>query len=232
MDKRVEAVIVSRLSAAFPEYGFLCEEGSTAATPDNDNAPIRWVIDPIDGTTSFLHGHPCFSISIALQEVATGQSLVGVVYGPMMDEMFVAVKGHGATVNGKAMHVSDVPSLKHSLVSTGFTPDRRTVSAKESNLAYFNAMIMEIQGSRRNGSAALDLSYVAMGRQDAYYELKLKPWDIAAGVLLVHEAGGKVTDYDGNPVDLCAKLINVFGSNGIVHDEAVAVFKKVKESDE
>ncbi|HEY8463350.1 MAG TPA: inositol monophosphatase family protein [Bacillota bacterium] len=189
VDKSSEAILLGKVRTAFPEHSILAEEsGALANTSD-----YCWVIDPLDGTINFIHGFPVFAISIALQY--RGESVLGVVYLPALGESFTAVKGSGAFLNGRRLRVSDQTSLEQSLLATGFPYDRAT--DPDNNLNYFNRLITRVQGIRRTGSAAYDLCNVAAGRFDGYWELKLKPWDIAAGTLMVVEAGGVVSDVAG-----------------------------------
>jgi myo-inositol-1(or 4)-monophosphatase len=189
MDMRSERTIVEMLHVAFPDHGIVAEEETRLSNASG----YTWIIDPLDGTTNYAHGYPCFSVSIALKHEE--DVILGVVYDPMRDELFVAQKGLGAYLNGKQIKVSAVDTLIKSLLATGFPYDRK-VSGKN-NLNYFYDLLMASQEVRRDGSAALDLCYVATGRLDGFWELKLKPWDVAAGSLVVNEAGGVVSDLSG-----------------------------------
>ncbi len=214
-DRKSQEMIFRSLSAAFPSHGFLAEEDlSLPGTSD-----WRWIIDPIDGTTNFAHTFPVFCVSIALEQ--EGVIVVGVVYDPMRDELFEAVKGGGAFLNGVPIMVSNVPELGKALLATGFPYDVRT--SRFNNVREFNAFIIRAQAIRRCGSAALDLCYVACGRFDGFWELKLKPWDVAAGALIVEEAGGRVSDFDGRTFDPYNQ--RALASNGRIHEE----MKKVLE---
>lgn len=192
-DRASEELISGRIQGAFPDHGFLGEEGTRGA----DGAEFGWVVDPLDGTTNYAHAYPHFAVSIALER--RGRAVLGVVYDPMRDELFVAERGHGATLNGAPIHVSVEDELLRSLLATGFpyNPEQR-----DEALAIWNALMDACQGVRRDGAAALNLSWVACGRLDGFYERNLKPWDMAAGALIVEEAGGRVSDYAGGPFDL------------------------------
>ena len=179
-DRKSQDLIVKRLSREFPDYGILSEENISRDV----ESPIKWIVDPLDGTTNFAHGLPIWAISIALEK--KGDILLGVVYDPSRGEMFYAIKGNGAFFNKRQIHVSSVKQLEHSLLVTGFPYDIR--SAKDNNLNHFNNFAVRAQAVRRLGSAALDLCYTACGRFDGYWELKLAPWDQAAGSLILREA--------------------------------------------
>jgi myo-inositol-1(or 4)-monophosphatase len=212
-DVGAQEILVGRLSAAFPTHGFLAEEG-LARTGSSD---CRWIIDPLDGTTNYAHAFPVFSVSAALE--CSGRLVLGLVYDPMRDEMFQAEAGRGAFLNGASVRVSGVAELGTSLLATGFPYDVRTSSVN--NLGHWGRFIVRAQAIRRCGSAALDLSYVACGRFDGFWELKLKPWDVAAGALLVAEAGGRVSDFAGAPFALEAP--GIVASNGLIHPAIVEV---------
>jgi myo-inositol-1(or 4)-monophosphatase len=215
-DRKSQEMIFRRLSAAFPGHGFLAEEGlSLPGTSD-----CRWIIDPIDGTTNFAHTFPVFCVSIALEQ--KGAVVVGVVYDPMRDELFEALRGRGAFLNGARVRVSDIPELGKALLATGFPYDVRTSSFN--NVREFNAFIVRAQAIRRCGSAALDLCYVACGRFDGFWELKLKPWDVAAGALIVEEAGGRVSDFEGRTFDPFNQ--RALASNGRIHEEMRKILKE------
>lgn len=188
-DKEVEKYIVSRIMQKYPSHSILGEEGGLTKT----TSPFQWVIDPIDGTTSFVHQSPNYSISIALQY--EGKSVAGVVYAPVFRELFYALEGEGAYCNGKKIHVTDHDTLSNSLVATGFACLR--AGWKDNNLPYFNAIAPLVRDIRRYGSAAIDFCWVACGRLDAYWELNLQKYDIAAGEIILREAGGSCTDLAG-----------------------------------
>jgi myo-inositol-1(or 4)-monophosphatase len=215
VDKACESLIVKGLLAAFPDHDILAEENVYPATA----ATHKWIIDPLDGTTNFAHGYPWFCVSIALE--VQGLVEVGVVYHPMMDELFAAIRGGGAFVNGRRLHVSTHQPLKSCLLATGFPYDR--TPGNENNFANFFHCQLAARGVRRAGAAALDLASVAAGRLDGYWECKLKPWDVAAGVLLVEEAGGTVTDHQGAPYSIYGHRI--LASNGLVHEAMAGVLQ-------
>lgn len=212
-DMESEATILAVLREAFPQHHFLAEETGENGVPSE----FRWVIDPLDGTTNFAHGYPQFSVSIALQQ---GQQVVlGVVYDVMRDDLYVAERGRGATLNGRPIHVSHTPDLAHSLLVTGFPYDRQT--NPDNNLKQFGAFLVRAQGMLRSGSAALDLCAVAAGRVDGYWEMRLQPWDWAAGALMVTEAGGQISSWSGDEFVLGADTL--VASNGYIHAEMLAV---------
>ncbi len=222
-DTRSEALIISSLRRAFPDHAIYAEEQGAVDT-GNKESPYRWMIDPLDGTTNFAHGFPAFAVSMALthrasKQDAHGQSLVGVVYDPTRDECYTAARGRGAALNGQPIHVSDAPSLDVALLATGFPYDRRT--RLDNNTGHLCNLIRHCQGMRRAGSASLDMAYVASGRLDGYWEVRLHAWDVAAGLLLVQEAGGRVSDLAGGGDYLSGEQI--VASNGHIHDEMLAV---------
>jgi myo-inositol-1(or 4)-monophosphatase len=216
MDMRSERAVVETLRAAFPDHGIIAEE----ETSIKNGSGFVWIIDPLDGTTNYAHGYPCFSVSIALEH--RNEVIAGVVYDPMREELFSAQKGNGAQVNGKPIRVSSVDQLIRSLLATGFPYDRKI--SEKNNLDYFRDLLMASQEVRRDGSAALDLCYVAAGRFDGFWELKLKPWDVAAGSLIVREAGGMVSDLAGNAASLDAE--EILASNGKVHWQMIEILQK------
>ncbi len=216
-DRTSEELIVKRLRARWPEHGIVAEEGTRTDT----GAEYRWYVDPLDGTTNFAHGYPVFCISIALVR-QDGQLEVGVLYDPTRDELFAAERGSGATLNGKPMHVSKTPRLCESLLGTGFPSHKRH---KNPNIHFYHQITLRSHGVRRAGSAALDLANVACGRYEGFWEFNLNPWDTAAGVLLVVEAGGRVTRFDGSPFRLDSR--EVLGSNGLIHDELLHNFEEI-----
>jgi myo-inositol-1(or 4)-monophosphatase len=214
-DRAVEAHIVNALKIAFPQYSIVAEEGNEYS-PGKGASDYYWYVDPVDGTTNFSHRLPHFSITLALAGIDRKPE-IGVVYDPIRDECFTAYKGGGAYLNGTKIAVSTTSDLISALLCTGFPYDRRT--SPENNLKEFNKMILRVQGVHRLGSAALDLAYVACGRLDGYWETKLNLWDCLAGVLLVQEAGGKVTDYRESENLLYQKRPQVLASNGLIHNE-------------
>ncbi len=217
VDLASEEVCKNTLARLYPA-SFLGEEGGGAAPKENE--PL-WVVDPLDGTVNYAHKFPFFVVSIAL--CIGREPVVGVVYDPMRDEIFSCIKGQGAFLNQRPMSVSSVDSLEKSLLATGFPYDRQT--SDDDNLAHHKAFTKLTQGIRRAGAAALDLCYVAAGRLDGYWEKKLKPWDLAAGMLLVREAGGVVTDYKNQPND--PFTLEAVASNGILHNDMAKVIASV-----
>jgi myo-inositol-1(or 4)-monophosphatase len=218
MDRRAEAFIVERLLRAFPAHGILGEEGGERPGPSG----YRWLIDPLDGTTNYAHGVPVFAVSVALEY--HGIVELGVGYDPTRDECFVAERGRGARLNGEPIQVSATAKLDESLLATGFPYDIRTTT--ETNLAEYAALSLRSRAVRRLGSAVLDLCYVAAGRFDGFWELTLGPWDMAAGGLIVEEAGGRITDLGGGPWRLDTPA--VVASNGQVHDQLLAALAEVR----
>jgi len=209
VDRACEALIVGEIERLRPDDGILAEEGGGH---DRDGAEWRWVIDPLDGTTNYAHGFPRFCVSIGVER--HGERIVAAVLDPLLDELFLAVKGQGAFVGERRLHVSSEPDLGNALVATGFAYDVRR--SREDNVAEFARVLKGARGLRRDGSAALDLCYVAAGRLDAYWEQKLQPWDVAAGILIVEEAGGRVSDMQGGPPPSSGKQI--VASNALLHD--------------
>ncbi|MBI3926029.1 MAG: inositol monophosphatase [Armatimonadetes bacterium] len=203
IDTRSEEIIRHRLLGDFPEHAFLGEEGGAI---DKAGAPL-WIVDPLDGTKNFIHGYPFVGVSIALE--IEGQVRLAVVLDPMRDELFHAVRGGGAYLNGEQLQVSDTPNLEQSLLVTGFYGNTREF------VELFHAVQERVQGVRRDGAATLDLCYVACGRFDAYWDLKLQPWDLAAGSLIIEEAGGMCTDLAGRPLDI--RKPGVLCSNVRIH---------------
>jgi myo-inositol-1(or 4)-monophosphatase len=220
-DRRSEAMIVARLRERFPGHGIVAEEGSGAMTA---GAKHCWHVDPLDGTTNFAHGYPCFAVSIGLSE--DGEPVAGVVFNPVSGELFTAARGEGAYLNEKRIHVSLVDKLANGLVATGFPTHQRKRSA---NINYYWEFTLRSHGVRRDGSAALDLCSVACGRFDAFWEFSLNSWDTAAGVLLVREAGGIVTDIGGGPYHPGGP--HLLASNGLIHDEMKEVAAVVERAE-
>lgn len=216
VDRGSEAIIIERIAKVFPEHAVLAEE-----TGDNRrDSAWRWVVDPIDGTTNFVHGYPFFCISIAVQQHR--QTVAAVVFDPVHDEMFTAVRGQGACLNGVPLRVSRTAELATSLVATGFP--YALGEHWQRSMDYFELFYRHTHGVRRDGAAALDLCYVAAGRFDGFWEYDLKPWDVAAGLLLVTEAGGRVTDFAGHPSDPGdGQLV---ASNGAIHDAMLALLEE------
>jgi myo-inositol-1(or 4)-monophosphatase len=217
-DRRSEQAIVTRLRTHFPKHSIVAEEGGGA----EGESAFRWHVDPLDGTTNFAHGYPCFAVSIGLEQ--SGELVVGVIYQPVSREMFTAVKGEGAYLNQRKIHVSTVPSLATSLLATGF-PSRKRI--QNPNIAYYWDFTLRSHGVRRDGSAALDLAAVACGRFDGFWEFGLNSWDTAAGVLLVREAGGIVTRLNGQPYRPGDP--DILASNAFVHAEMQGVAADIAE---
>ncbi len=213
MDRRSEGLIVERIRREFPGHGIIAEESDERKAASG----YRWIIDPLDGTTNYSHGFPVFCVSIGFE--AEGEVILGVVYNPMLDELFVAEKGRGALLNNAPISVSRTASLGRSLLATGFPYDLRTASAN--NFDLFRNFSLRAQAIRRAGSAALDLCYVASGRFDGFWEMKLSAWDTAAGTLMVTEAGGRVTDFDGGLYSNFKP--RCLASNGLIHEEMMEV---------
>jgi len=216
VDHLSEEKILRIIKQEFPSHHLLTEEREE----HKGTSPYRWLIDPLDGTTNYAHGYPCFCISLALEK--EGEILVGIIYNPVLEELFTAIRGKGAYLNRKRIRVSRTQELGQSLLATGFPYDIRESSVN--NLNHFNHFAVTAQAIRRAGSAALDLSYVAMGRFDGFWELKLKPWDVAGGSLLVVEAGGMVSDFSGRTFNIHAK--EILASNGKIHQEMIKVLAK------
>jgi myo-inositol-1(or 4)-monophosphatase len=211
-DERSERAVVTKLREHFPKHAIVAEEGGGAES----TSPFRWHVDPLDGTTNFAHGYPCFAVSIGLEE--EGELLAGVIYQPVSGELFTAVKGEGAYLNQKRIHVSPIETLATSLLVTGFPSVKRT---QNPNIHYYWDFTLRSHGVRRDGSAALDLAGVACGRFEGFWEFGLHSWDSAAGVLLVREAGGVVTRFDGQPYRLGDR--ELLATNGHVQLEMQSV---------
>jgi myo-inositol-1(or 4)-monophosphatase len=215
-DRASERLVVQRIVAHYPDHSIVAEEGGGR----EGSSEYRWFVDPLDGTTNFAHGYPAFNVTLAL---AKGDEMIlGVVYDPLRDEMFAAEKGSGAYLNDEKIRVSRARRLADSLVSTGFPSRKRSQNV---NIHFYHQLAMETHGVRRGGSAALDLSYVACGRLDAFWEFGLNPWDLAAGTLLVTEAGGVVSDMRGQ--DHSLKSAHLLVNNGLIHQEILALFKEI-----
>lgn len=222
-DRTVEKLIRTRLSEIFPEHGVYGEEG----TRDRMEGEYRWYIDPLDGTTNFAHGFPQFCVSMGLEHRPTGLAagsdgplIAGIIYDPLRDELFTAQRGHGALLNGKKIHVSRTAHLAEALLATGFPSRKRHASP---NVHFYQEFTLRSHGVRRAGSAALDLAYVACGRLDSFWEFNLNPWDTAAGLLLIDEAGGRTTDFSGNRYRLDSR--EVLATNGPIHAEMLRLFE-------
>ena len=220
MDRQAERIILDAIAARFPGHGVLAEESGARTGTE----PHRWIVDPLDGTTNYAHGLPIYGVSVALE--LDGALAVGVLYDPSRDECFVAERGRGATLNGAPLRVSDTPALGQSLLGTSYPNDLR--AAPRNNLAEHAVLIQRCRSVRSLGSAALGLAAVAAGRLDGYWEQRLGPWGMAAGALLIREAGGTVTAVVGGALDLAAPTIAA--SNGPTHSELVHALKEVAAS--
>jgi len=218
MDILSEKIIVDEIENYFPDHAFLAEERPAT----EKNSPFLWIIDPLDGTTNYAHGFPVFSVSIALAK--DREVVLGVVYDPTRDELFTAERGKGARLNGRKIRVSSEPDLSRSLLATGFPYDLR--ESRINNFDHFHNFAIRAQAVRRAGSAALDLCYVAAALFDGFWEMKLGTWDIAAGSLMVSEAGGEITDFLGKPPDLRGR--HVLASNGKIHRAMLRIVKQGK----
>ena len=219
VDRLCEQAIIKEISSVFPDHDIMTEESPFK----EKGSPWRWIIDPLDGTTNYFHGFPFFSVSIGLE--VEGEMELGVVYHPIVDELFVAERGKGAFLNGKGIMVSRINDLKGSLLGTGFPYD--THENVDFYLRYFRQFIIRSFAVRRPGSAAIDLCYLAAGRFDGFWELKLHPWDMAAGSLMVLEAGGKVTDFKGQPFSIYSK--EILASNGWIHQQMLEIIQEVED---
>jgi myo-inositol-1(or 4)-monophosphatase len=222
-DLAAERLIIDRIKSHYPRHAILAEEsgaseGIDSARAAGESADWKWIIDPLDGTTNYAHGYPCFCVSIAAEY--RGRLELGVIYDPMRDELFTAERGQGAALNGRTVHVSQIDDLNRAMLCTGFPYD---VRERSQFARHFTNFIMNAQAVRRDGTAALDLAYVACGRFDGFWEEGLRPWDVAAGVLLIEEAGGRVSRYDGAPFDIYHPPI--VASNGLVHDAMMRVLQ-------
>ena len=215
-DRASETLIRQRITQQFPAHDVLGEEQGL----NDQGSDYRWYVDPLDGTTNFAHGYPVFCVSMALEH--SGRRIAGVIYDPTRDEMFSAELGKGAHLNGKAIHVSKAAQLRECLLATGFPSHKRH---KNPNIHFYHQITLRTHGVRRAGSAALDLCNVACGRFDGFWEFNLNPWDTAAGVLLVEEAGGKVTRFDGTEFRIDSS--ETLGSNGLVHEALIHEFKEI-----
>ena len=218
-DLASEKLIIERIRSYYPQHGILAEESGEAELSGGRSSEWKWIIDPLDGTTNYAHSYPCFCVSIALEH--EGVLEVGVVYDPVRDEMFAAERGNGATLNDRKIRVSSVEELQQAMVCTGFPYNVRERPDFTRDFANFT---MAAQAVRRDGSAALDLAYVACGRFDGFWEDGLSPWDIAAGKLLIEEARGKVSNFEDQPLSIYTK--RVLASNGLVHDAMLRVLKQ------
>ena len=218
-DLHSEQAIIQSIQQTFPEHQILSEEQGLQDTPKH---PLKWIIDPLDGTVNFAHGFPMYNVSIGVEY--EGTCVIGVIYDPTRDELFLGQQERGATLNGTPIHVSTKPTLAEALLVTGFAYDIHT--ATDNNLKEFCAFTLRAGGMRRTGTAAIDLAYIACGRLDGFWELQLQPWDTAAGKVLVEEAGGKITNYAGEPYSIYGST--VLATNALIHSEMLEVFTEVR----
>jgi myo-inositol-1(or 4)-monophosphatase len=220
-DRASEKLVVERLRAAFPDHNIVAEEGGGHQSPSE----YRWFVDPLDGTTNFAHGYPMFNVSIGLQRGE--ETVAGVVYDPMRRETFSAERSAGTYLNGSRVHVSKVSEIPRCLGVTGFPSPKRT---NDINIHFWYQIAMASHGVRRSGSAALDLAWLSAGRVDLFWEFGLKPWDMAAGTILVEEAGGRVSDMSGARHSI-TKSAHLLADNGLLHEEALRFMARVFEGD-
>jgi myo-inositol-1(or 4)-monophosphatase len=219
VDRLCEQAIVKMILDVFPEHDILTEESPF----EGKGSPWRWIIDPIDGTTNYFHGFPCFCVSIGLE--VEGEMNLGVVYLPTLHELFLAERGKGAFLNSQRITVSRIARLDRSLLCTGFPYDVH--EHVDFYLRYFRQFMVKSFGIRRPGSAAIDLSYLAAGRFDGFWEFKLHAWDVAAASLLITEAGGKVTDFRGRPFNIYSE--EILASNGLIHQQMLQAIWEMNE---
>lgn len=219
VDRRSEAYLMERIRSAFPDHGILSEESREIRS----SSPYRWIVDPLDGTTNYAHDYPCFCVSVGLER--EGELLAGAVYDPLLEESYTAGAGSGAFRNGEKIVVSGTQDLRRSLLATGFAYDVNT--SADNNFNFFREFVFAGQAIRRDGSAALDLCYLACGRFDGFWELMLKPWDTAAGLLILREAGGMATRLDGSPYDIHQP--EILASNGKIHAQMLTVVEKARQ---
>ncbi len=216
-DLASERLIIERIKTFYPRHSILAEESGASAPAEQDaQSEWRWIVDPLDGTTNYAHGYPCFCVSMGLAH--KGRLELGVIYDPARDELFTAERGQGAALNGRRIQVSQTRTLNSALLCTGFPYD---VRERSEFARHFTNFIMNAQAVRRDGSAALDLAYVACGRFDGFWEEGLHPWDVAGAVLMIEEAGGRVSHYDGSAFDVYSAPI--LASNGLVHEQMMRV---------
>jgi myo-inositol-1(or 4)-monophosphatase len=214
-DLASEKFIIEKIKSHYPKHSVLAEE--SGASDNLSESEWNWIIDPLDGTTNFAHGYPCWCVTLALEH--KGEIIIGVTFDPTRNEMFAAEKGQGATLNGRKIRVSDTEELKNALLVTGFPYD---AAEREDFARHFTEFVYKARGIRRDGSAAIDMAYVACGRFDGFWEEGLHPWDVAAGVLLIEEAGGRVSYYDDSKFSIYKPPI--CADNGLIHREMLNVF--------
>ncbi len=216
-DLASEALIIERIKSYFPKHSILAEESGNAAVTNGSNK-WKWVIDPLDGTTNFAHGYPCFCVTLALEH--NGEVVIGVTFDPTRNELFAAEKGKGSTLNNKPIRVSETDELVNALIVTGFPYDFKD---RDEFGRHFSEFLLRSRGVRRDGSAAIDMAYVACGRFDGFWEEGLNPWDVAAGYLLIEEAGGRVSYYDGSAFSIYSPP--VCASNGLLHSQMTDILQ-------
>jgi len=213
-DLASEQLIIERIRSHFPKHAILAEESGSAVI--DGSSEYKWIIDPLDGTTNFAHGYPCWAVTIAAEH--NGELVLGVTYDPTRNELFAAERGKGATLNNKPIRVSETETLIDSLIVTGFPYDFKR---RENFARHLTTFLLQSRGVRRDGSAAIDMAYVACGRFDGFWEEGLNPWDMAAGVLLIEEAGGQVSGYGGSKFDIYNPP--VLATNGLIHDQMASI---------
>jgi len=216
MDTASEAMIVKALKKEFPDHAIVAEESGLSG-----DSPHKWYIDPIDGTTNFAHGFPVWAVTLAYE--ANGVIQAGATYAPMLDQMYWAARGKGSWCNGKRLHVTKTARLEHALLCTGFS---YLLEYRKVNLKYFSEFLMKAQAIRRMGAASLDLCWTAAGAFDGFWEMRLGPWDMAAGIVILEEAGAKITDFQGGPVDI--RRGDFLGANPALHRRMLDVLRKTK----
>lgn len=214
-DLASEALIIERIKSYYPKHSILAEESGEAVVSGGDLS-WKWIIDPLDGTTNYAHGYPCWCVTLALEH--NGEIVIGVTYDPTRNELFAAERGKGATLDGKPIRVSQAEELGNSLICTGFPYD---IKQRDNFAQHLTDMLLQSRGVRRDGSAAIDMAYVACGRFDGFWEEGLNPWDVAAGVLLIEEAGGHVSYYDGSKFSIYKAPI--CASNGLIHSHMLRI---------
>ncbi len=214
-DLASEALIIERIKSYYPKHSILAEEAGNAVIIGGENT-WKWIIDPLDGTTNYAHGYPCFCVTLALEH--EDEIVLGVTFDPTRNELFAAERGRGATLNNKPIRVSETEEMGNALIVTGFPYDFKD---RADFARHFEDMLLNTRGVRRDGSAAIDMAYVACGRFDGFWEEGLNPWDVAAGVLLIEEAGGQVSYYNGSKFSIYTPPIAA--SNGVIHDKMLNI---------
>lgn len=216
-DLASEALIIERIKSYYPKHSILAEEAGEAVII-GDGTTWKWIIDPLDGTTNYAHGYPCFCVTIALEH--DGEIVLGVTFDPTRDELFAAERGRGASLNNKPIRVSGTEDLGNALIVTGFPYD---IQQRDDFARHLTDVLLKSRGVRRDGSAAIDMAYVACGRFDGFWEEGLNPWDVAAGVLLIEEAGGQVSYYDGTTFSVYSPPI--CATNGLIHSQMLDILR-------